>query len=137
MLADDVAWALPQLRAEAEARMLSTCVVRRMTGRAVQNEDTGLETPTWTAVYTGRMRLGGSRNAATTRTESIAGVDVQVALRIAHFPADTDGLLDGDLIDITGGENTGLVLRIAETAWQDQATARRYPVESADRPGEW
>lgn len=121
----------------AEARMLSTCTVRRMTGRDVQDEDTGLEVPEWETVYTGRMRLGGSRNAAQTRTESIAGVDVQVALRIAHLPADTDGLLDGDLIEVTGGDNAGLVLRIVETAWQDQATARRYPVESVDRPGEW
>lgn len=117
--------------------MTSTCVVRRMTGRTAQDESTGLEVPVWDDVYTGRLRLSGSRNAATTRTEDVGGVEVQRALRIAHFPASATGLRDGDLIDVTGGDNAGVVLRLIEANWQDQATARRYPVESADRPGEW
>lgn len=117
--------------------MTSTCTVRRITSRTTQDEDTGREVPVWDVVYVGKMRLGGSRNAATTRAESIAGVEVQRALRVAHFPAAVDGLADGDLIDVTAGENAGAVLRIVEADWQDQATARRYPVESTERPREW
>lgn len=136
-LQDAIEATLPLLRAQAESRMLSTCVVRRRTSLTTQDEDTGLEVPVWSTVYTGRMRLGGSRDAASTRTEDIGGVEVQRALRIAHFPADTDVLADGDLIDVTSGENAGVVLRVVDAAWADQRTARRYPVESTERPGEW
>lgn len=136
-LNDAISEELPFLRAEAESRMTSTCTVWRTTGRTEQDESTGLESPVWEIVYTGPMRLGGSRNAATTRTESIGGVEVQRALRVAHFPASADTLADGDLVDITAGENAGTVLRIVEADWQDQATARRYPVESTERPEEW
>jgi hypothetical protein len=52
-------------------------------------------------------------------------------------PADTSGLLDGDLVEMTGGENAGLVLRVLEVAFQDQATARRLPVVEVQRPEEW
>lgn len=124
-------------RRAAESRMLSTCTVRRRTSLTIQDEATGEEVPVWAVVYTGPFRLGGSRNAATTRAEDIAGVEVQRALRIAHFPSAADVFADGDLVDVTAGENAGAVLRIVEADWQDQATARRYPVESTERPGEW
>lgn len=138
MLADDVTWALPRLREEAETRMASRCTIRRSTGRTAQDESTGLEVPVWDTTYTDLpMRLGGSRSAATTRTETIGGVEVQTALRIAHLPATTVDVADGDLIEITAGENAGVVLRVIEAAWQDQATARRLPVESVARPEEW
>lgn len=137
MLADDIAWALPQLRAEAEARMLSTCTVRRMTGRTTQNESTGEEVPVWDVIYTGPMRLGTSSGNSPTRTETISGVEVQRALNTAHFPVGASGINDGDLVDITAGENAGVVLRVVDAAWADQRTARRYPVESTERPGEW
>lgn len=128
---------LPFLRAEAEARMTSTATVRRLSERVEQDEETGLEVPVWDDIYTGPFRLGGSSGAAGTRTVTIGGVEVQVATRVAHFPASTTDLTDGDLIDLTAGENAGLVLRIVEADWQDQATARRVPVVAVDRPEEW
>ena len=138
MLADDVTWALPQFRAEAESRMLSRCTIRRSTGRTAQDESTGLEVPIWDVTYTNLpIRVGGSRNAATTRTEDVAGVEVQTALRIAHLPAPTTDLADGDLIELTSGELVGVVLRVVEATWQEQATARRVPCEQVDRPEEW
>lgn len=128
------------LRDLAEQRMneSSRATIRRATGQTAQDESTGLEVPVWEITHADLpMRLGGSRNAATTRTEDVAGVEVQTALRVAHFPASTANLADGDLIEITAGENAGDVLRIIEAAWQDQATARRVPVESVHRPEEW
>lgn len=117
--------------------MLSTCAVRRMTGRTTQNESTGEEVPVWDVVYTGPFRLGTSTGNSPTRTEDVSGVEVQRALNTAHFPVSASAITDGDLIDITAGENAGAVLRIVDAAWADQRTARRYPVESTERPGEW
>lgn len=43
-------------RRTAEALMESTCTIRRRTGFTV-NPSTGVETPTWSVVYTGKCRL--------------------------------------------------------------------------------
>jgi len=115
--------------------MNSTATVRRISSRTIQNEETGEEVPVWDDVYVGRFRLGGAGGAGT-RAVDVGGVEAQVAVRVAHFPADAD-LADGDLIDVTTGDGAGLVLRIVEAAWQDQATARRVPVVSTGRPSEW
>lgn len=127
---------LPYLRAEAEARMLSTATVRRSGAMVVVD---GIESPGWADVVTDvPFRLGGAdRGGAGTRTVTIGETEVQLAVRTGSFPAGTTGLQDGDLIEITAGENAGLVLRIVEAAWQDQATARRVPVVEEQRPEEW
>jgi hypothetical protein len=129
---------LPYLRAEAEARMLSRVTIHHATGATTPNAD-GYDVPAWEVVASDvPFRLGGA-NAGSSgfRTVTIGTTEVQVAVRIGHFPADTTGLVDGDLIEVTSGENAGAVLRIVESAWQDQATARRVPVIAVQRPEEW
>lgn len=129
---------LPFLRAEALGRMTSRVVVMRKTGLTDQDEETGAEVPEWAAVHIDiPFRLGGSKGSAGTRTVTVGAAEVQVATRVGSFAYDTDDLLDGDLIDITSGENAGLVLRIVEADWADQQTARRVPVVSESRPEEW
>lgn len=118
--------------------MRSIAIVRRLTDRTAQDEGSGEEAPVWNVVYTGPFRLGGSeRGGSGTRTVTTGGVELQVATRVAHFPAAVTTLADDDLIEVTAGENTGAVLRIVESDWADQQTARRVPVIAADRPGEW
>lgn len=131
--------ALPELRREAVARMLSTCTVMRKTAGTDQDESTGEVVPVWAAVYVDApFRLAGSeRGGSGTRTVDIGGVTLQLAARVGHFPATTSDLADGDLIEVTGGENAGTVWRIVEADWQDQATARRVPLVAAERPTEW
>lgn len=138
-LGADIAAALPELRAQAESRMLSTVAVMRKTGETTQDEATGLEVPEWaTVIAASPFRLGGSNaGSATYRTLDVGGARVEVAVRIGHFPAETSGLADGDLIDVSAGENAGLVLQIVEADWQDQATARRVPAVATQRPSEW
>lgn len=130
---------LPFLRAEALGRMVAMATVRRDTGNVAQDEDTGAETPIWATVYTNvPFRLGGpNQGASGARVIETPGGEITLAVRTGHFPHDHDELRDGDLIDITAGENAGLVLRIIEATWQDQATARRVQVVEADRPEEW
>jgi hypothetical protein len=128
---------LPFLRAEAEARMTSRAAVMRKTGDTTTVD--GLEVPEWATVYPDApFRLGGAqRGGSGTRTVTVGSVETQVALRVGSFPFDHDALVDDDFIEITAGENAGLVLRIVEAEWQDQATARRVPVVSEARPEEW
>lgn len=119
--------------------MTSQCKIRRATGHTTQDEDTLEEVPVWTVTHAQLpFRLGGSdRGASTTRTISIGDDEYQQAVRVGNLPASTDNLADGDLIEVTAGENAGRVLRIVEASWQDQATARRVPVVEVDRPEEW
>lgn len=134
-----IAAELPFLRAEALGRMASTVTVRRKTGATTQDEGTGAEVPVWADVYTAApFRLGGANQGSTgSRVIELPGGEAAVALRTGHFPHDHDDLADGDLIEITAGENAGLVLRIVEATWQDQATARRVQVVEERRPEEW
>jgi hypothetical protein len=130
--------ALPSLRAEAEARMTSRAKVRRNTGATTTGGD-GFEVPVWDVIYADvAFRLGGANAGGSgMRTVVVGTTEVQLAVRVGSFPAATNLLRDGDLIDITAGENAGLVLQIIEAGWQDQATARRVPVMAVQRPAEW
>lgn len=128
--------ALAAGRRAAVSRMTSTATVRRPGGKVT--DANGFEVDGWTVVYSGPFRLGGSQRDGASRNVRIADVEVTLAARVAHFPAGTEGLRDGDLIEVTSGENTGAVLRIAEASWQDQATALRVPVVEAQAPaGGW
>lgn len=128
--------ALAAGRRAAESRMTSRAVIKRPGGTTT--DANGYEVDGWTVIYSGPFRLSGStRGGAGSRTVSVGDVDVELAVRVAHFPATTTGLRDGDLIEVTGGENAGGFLRIVEASWQDQATALRVPVVEAERPGGW
>lgn len=128
------------LRELAEWRMdeCSRATIRRITDRTEQNEDTGLEDPVWDVIATDSpFRLGGANSGSSgTRTEDVGGVEVQTALRTGHLPAGTL-VADGDLIEVTAGENAGTVWRVTEGDWADQQTARRVPLVSTGRPEEW
>lgn len=128
---------LPELRAMAEARMTSRAAIMRKTGGTTVVD--GFEVPEWATVYADApFRLGGAQQGGSgTRTVTVGSVGTQVALRVGNLPASTSDLEDNDFIEITAGENVGVVLRIVEAAWQDQATARRVPVVSEQRPQEW
>jgi len=136
-LQDSIASALPRLRAEAESRMTSRCTIRRKGGPPVMVD--GFKVSAWTIVHADLpVRIGGtSRGASPARRDDSAGNEVEVPVRTAHFPTTTTDLADSDYIEVTSGENAGLVLRIVEATWQDQATARRVPVVGVVRPKEW
>lgn len=138
-LQDAVGEELPFLRAEAEARMVSRCTVRRKTG-AQTTGPTGYKVPEWADVTTGLpARFPPARGgAARSRTLTIGGTEVQVAVREMHVPIATTGLRDGDLVLVTAGEATGAVWQIVEAAPPpDQATALRLDVVAVQPPKEW
>lgn len=133
---------LPRFRALANSRMGaanggSDVAVMRLTGAMTTDPD-GLEVPEWATVYTGPFRLGGANAGSSgTRTVTVGSVELQLAVRVGHFPHDTAGLHDDDLIEVTAGESAGLVLRIVESSSADQQTALRLPVVETQRPEEW
>ena len=124
-------------RAAAEARMTSRCTIRRKTDQTTVVD--GFEVPVWDTTYTALPLRLVSDSTGTTQSRRVetAGVEYELAMRTAHFPASTSNLRDGDLLEVTSGENTGLVLRIVEADWSDQTTARRVPVVATQRPEEW
>jgi hypothetical protein len=130
--------ALDRGRALAEARMLSTATINRKTGRMV-TDAAGIESPEWVVVATDvPIRLSGTAaSSAPYKTQTPGGGTVNYAARVAHLPVTQSDLANDDYIEITGGENTGTVWRVIEATWQDQATARRVPVEQVKRPTEW
>jgi hypothetical protein len=134
-----IAAALPDLRVEAEARMTSTVTIHRRGIRDAQDEASGLEGDVWTSVATAvPFRLGGAdRGGSGSRTLTIGGVETTVAVRVGSLPTTQTDLADGDLLEVTAGENSGVVLHVVEATWQDQATARRVPVFEVQRPPEW
>jgi hypothetical protein len=125
-------------RGLAEARMLSTATICRKTGQLVADNN-GYESPEWQVVATDvPVRLSGTAaNSAPYKTETPGGGTVNYAARVAHFPVSQSDLANDDLIEITAGENAGTIWRVIEATWQDQATARRVPVEQVKRPTEW
>lgn len=116
--------------------MTSRALVKRPGGTTT--DENGFEVDGWTTIYSGPFRLSGSNRGSTgSRTAHVGDIDVELAVRVAHFPATTTGLRDGDVIEVTAGENADNFLRIVEASWQDQATALRVPVVEAQRPGGW
>lgn len=134
---------LAEHRADAESRMGaendgSTVTIRRKTGQLVKDA-IGFESPEWAVVATGvPMRLAGTAaNSAPYKVETPARGVVNQAARVGHFPAAQANLADGDYVEVTAGENADTVWRLIEVTWQDQATARRLPMEQVNRPTEW
>lgn len=136
MLGQDLVAALPELRANAESRMLSRVQVQRRAGTTTASN--GLEVAAWSTVHADLpFRVSGGRGAAGSQIVTIGGVEAQVPVRVGHFPATTADLRDGDLVEVTAGENVGAVFRVVEAGWQDQATARRVALVGVQRPAEW
>lgn len=117
--------------------MTSRCTIK-VPGGTTTDAD-GFEVAGWTLLHEDLpLRVGGSqRGGSGSRSTTAGGVEVEVATRVAHLPAETAGLVDGAVIEITAGENVGGFLRVVEASWQDQATARRVPVIETQQPDGW
>ena len=126
-------------RAMALARMTSRCRNLRRTGRQPQDESTGEQSPEWLVIHVDLpIRLdGGSSSDGGSRTVSMDGFSFEEATGIAHLPASTTDLADGDYIDVTAGEWPGFVCSVVKALRADQKTARRVPIREESRPDEW
>lgn len=108
-------------RAAAELRMTSTVTIRRAGSGAPTYGPDGDQVVSQGTVYSGPCRVG----AGSLRQLTVGGTQSEQATRTLHLPAGTAGLKDADVATIDSGETAGLVLRLLEVTWQDQATALR------------
>lgn len=135
MLGDDIAWALPQLRAEAESQMRDTCTITRAgTGKGPFNQTTGqYDKPPRVTVYTGKCRVqiksviaSGSDASAGERVGTVQELELQLPV------AGTDGIAIHDVAKIlTSAHDDSLVDReftVTARHEKSQATARRLRV---------
>lgn len=132
MLGDDIAAALPGLRAEAESRMRETCLVRRPIG-VEPDPMTGADVPVFAPdpVYTGKARVKAENTQA--RAGESAGSTVVAQSPAVHIPWASAALLPGDVVDFAADTYTprlqGLTFRVTGVHVGSDLTAQRVPVE--------
>lgn len=134
-LAFAVTSALPYLRSEANAMMLTEGVVRRATGNKITDPDTYEEVDEFAVIYSGRCKVR-MPVATDPNTGVIPG---QVAVKDKLFlslPIGADGAADLAVDDVwectanpTDPSLVGAKLRVMGGHHQTFATAHRYPVE--------
>lgn len=135
-LQSSVERALPELRAEAEARMTSTCIIRTP-GTPVRNNETGVHEPGEPVeVYSGKCRLRWPHPAP---QDGNSGQTAWAVDRIGtlSIPIDSPAVPDGALVEITSNPHdpsvVGMELTVLMPQGQTHGTARRLPVQIATR----
>lgn len=135
MLTDDIASALPLLRAEAEALMTDTCIITRAgTGNGEFNATTGqYDSPARVTVYTGVCRVQVKSIVASSKSVDAgdrAGVAQELELQLPV--GGTDGVAVGDVAEITAAVSdsslVGRMFTVTARHEKSQATARRLRV---------
>jgi len=128
MLAEAVAWALPELRRAAESLMVDTCTVCPVTG---VNESTGAPT-LGTAVYTGKCKVQTTQ--AQEANPEAGGATYTVQRYAVHVPVGAFVPVVGHVVTITAAAlDAGLVgrqYRVVALLHKTLATAQRLAVEA-------
>lgn len=118
-------------RAAAEALMVDTCTVTRVTGQAL-DEDTGAYVDTTSTIYSGKCRVQ-VRNAATAALPLAGEREVVAFMLELQIPMSAAALAVGDKVTITAStHDTNLVnrvFRVRELFHKTHATARRTLVQ--------
>ena len=120
-------------RAAAEARMLDTCEIRRMTGRMTQDPVTGFEVPEYELRFATVCRVKVAEGLAA-RDSEVGGRTVVEVLRQLHIPVESPAVLPRDIavmISVHASSDpslSGATLVLAGPAPGSQTTARRLQV---------
>ena len=109
MLADDIAWALPQLRTEAESRMKTTVAIQYETGTTV-DPATDADVPAYTTAFSTKARIKSA--GLQVGLAEVGGRTAAESKRELHIPV---GSVDPwDDVRASGGV-TALVTAVAPT----------------------
>jgi hypothetical protein len=116
-------------RSAAEALMIDSCTIKRVTGRST-DDNTGVVTPTYSTVYTGKCKL--QRPSGDARRD-VAEASIVVAPLELHLPiVGSEGIQTDDVVTVTAStmdaDSVGKVFRISGPARGTFRTARRLPV---------
>lgn len=116
-------------RAAAERLMTDACVIRRKTGETT-DPNSGVITPVYTTVYSGKCRVQ-QPNAQARMAE--AGEAHILLLRLeVHLPVSVVGVQVADEVDVTTSADADLgtrVFLVHDLAHKTHATARRIGIE--------
>lgn len=129
MLGDDIAAALPELRAQAESMMTDSCVITGAGGEPVWDDGLGqYVTPAGSTVYSGKCRLRMPR-ASGTRTEagnaSWAVDDAILSLPVDGSEAVASGM--AAVVALGNDPTASVALTVQAGHFQTHSTARRLP----------
>ena len=125
MIADDIAAALPELRAHAVSRMRRPCIARPVLD-VTADPETGADVVVYgDPIYQGMCRLTPPREVTSQSRES-AGATVTVTRREWHIPHDAPRVPIGTVVTF---EDDVPAYRVTDVSDGDDMTARRYPVE--------
>ncbi|MFG3710131.1 DUF6093 family protein [Micromonospora sp. NPDC047730] len=118
-------------RAASERLMVDACVIRRKTGETT-DEQTGVITPVYATLYTGKCRVQQAGGA----TPAEAGEAYRLMLRLeVQVPMSIVGLEVGDEVELTSSpldpDLVGRTFFVRDLAHKTHATARRVGVEEA------
>jgi hypothetical protein len=115
--------------------MLDACTVQHQTGSSTDT-DTGVVTPTYSTVYSGKAKIQQS-SPATTPTD-VGQAAVFVGQLTLHLPvnATTALVAPDDLVTVTAcaldASLVGQTFRLRGPAHKSFATARRFPLVEVD-----
>lgn len=132
MIIDDIARALPELRAHAESMMTTTATVRRPTGVVEADPETGADViPEGALVYEGRCRVKAAQRAPS--AQESADATVAVDQDAIHFPVTAGPFQVGDVVTVTASVHQPLLVgrtyRVTGLHEMELQTAQRVPVE--------
>lgn len=118
-------------RARAESLMRDQCLIRRRTGE-VTDPATGVITPTYATVYSGKCKV--QQHAAQGRTENAGEALLIMNMRELHLPvASSTGVRRDDEIAITASAGDpdllGRTMYVRDLAGKSHATARRLIIQ--------
>lgn len=130
--------ALPMLRAEAEARMTSSCAIRHKTDQTTVVD--GVEVHVWEDVYVDLpCRVDWQDAGAGGYLTASVGGEVEVTrsrrvLKVPHYARDAK---DHAVAEITGGDCDGMFFTMPKVAFADQKKQQEIPIVETQRPEGW
>lgn len=120
MIIDDITFALPEMRQQAESMMITPCTIFRL-GDPVLDENTGNFTPTQTVVFQGFCKV--QTRDTQVRSDAPGSSLVISQLYEVHVPVSSGPYQDKDIVTVPG--RTLRVEGLNLKTWQ---TAQRLPV---------
>lgn len=122
--------ALTRGRRAAEALMVDSCTVRRVSGTST-NTTTGAVTPTYSTVYTGKCKVQQGGAQAGTPEAGDHAFTVQ-GLQL-HLPVGAGPVAVGDVVTVTASAHDAQLVnrqfRVTAEHHKTWATAQRIPIE--------
>lgn len=102
MIGDDIAAALPELRAQAESMMVDTCVIERPTGSEPSPTPPFEMVDTYATVYEGKCRVQRPGSSVGNNESVTGGVEFGINAATFQLPLSAAGVRRGDRVRVTG-----------------------------------